>query len=218
MLRICARFVLLFLPVTALAGLGGVVRVIDADTWMVGEETVRLFGVDAPEMAQLCQDRQGRDWACGIWATDQVRQRYDGRVVSCERIATDRYRRTVARCFFKNRDVAREIVAQGLAFAYRRYSSDYVAEELAASSQARGLHASQTETPARFRARKKAPQGKPALRGCLLKGNISSNGERIFHQPGQQYYARTRISVARGERWFCSDSDALAAGWRRALR
>ena len=32
--------------------------------------------------------------------------------------------------------------------------------------------------------------------------------------PGQQYYSRTTINEAKGERWFCSKAEAIAAGWR----
>ncbi|MEP3437407.1 MAG: succinoglycan biosynthesis protein exoi [Hoeflea sp.] len=54
---------------------------------------------------------------------------------------------------------------------------------------------------------------------CVIKGNISVNtGERIYHVPGQKYYLPTRISHRFGERWFCSEADARAAGWRRARR
>jgi hypothetical protein len=53
--------------------------------------------------------------------------------------------------------------------------------------------------------------------GCMIKGNISYNtGERIYHVPGQAYYDATRISLSRGERWFCSEADARRAGWRRS--
>jgi len=52
---------------------------------------------------------------------------------------------------------------------------------------------------------------------CNIKGNISiSTGERIFHVPGQEYYAATKISPQYGERWFCSEAEAWAAGWRKA--
>jgi len=53
---------------------------------------------------------------------------------------------------------------------------------------------------------------------CKIKGNISSKGERIYHLPGQEHYARTKISTLKGERWFCSESEARATGWRFALR
>ncbi len=52
---------------------------------------------------------------------------------------------------------------------------------------------------------------------CNIKGNISINSrERIFHVPGQHYYAATKISPQYGERWFCSEAEARAAGWRKA--
>jgi hypothetical protein len=57
----------------------------------------------------------------------------------------------------------------------------------------------------------------PLVVGCGIKGNISTRtGERIYHIPGQKYYFETRINWFRGERWFCSESDARAAGWRKS--
>ncbi len=54
---------------------------------------------------------------------------------------------------------------------------------------------------------------------CSIKGNISINsGERIYHVSGQQDYLATKISPQYGERWFCSEEDARAAGWRKAGR
>lgn len=52
---------------------------------------------------------------------------------------------------------------------------------------------------------------------CNIKGNVSQdNGERIYHVPGQRYYAETRIDGRFGERWFCSEQEARQAGWRRS--
>jgi hypothetical protein len=51
---------------------------------------------------------------------------------------------------------------------------------------------------------------------CNIKGNVSTQGERIYHLPGQKYYDDTRISASHGERWFCSEEEARAAGWRRS--
>jgi len=53
---------------------------------------------------------------------------------------------------------------------------------------------------------------------CLIKGNISSNGEKIYHVPGGQFYDRTVITPSKGEKWFCSEVEAQVAGWRRSLR
>jgi endonuclease YncB( thermonuclease family) len=51
---------------------------------------------------------------------------------------------------------------------------------------------------------------------CVIKGNISSNGERIYHLPGQRYYDKTQIDASKGERWFCTEQEAVQAGWRKA--
>ncbi|TIT01688.1 MAG: hypothetical protein E5W72_00205 [Mesorhizobium sp.] len=54
--------------------------------------------------------------------------------------------------------------------------------------------------------------------GCNIKGNISAEGERIYHVPGQKFYADTKIAEAKGEKWFCSEAEARTAGWRKAKR
>jgi hypothetical protein len=51
-----------------------------------------------------------------------------------------------------------------------------------------------------------------AQQNCLIKGNINSKGERIYHPPGCRYYAATVIDPRSGERWFCSEAEAVAAG------
>ena len=52
--------------------------------------------------------------------------------------------------------------------------------------------------------------------GCPIKGNIARDGERIYHTPWSPWYGRTQISAAKGERWFCDEGAAQAAGWRAA--
>lgn len=191
----------------------GTIRVIDADTIDVGGVRVRLHGIDAPELDQPCRLPDGRDWACGRWARDEVRKRYGGRRAVCEDLGTDRYGRIVGRCRVGGSDMAEEIVRAGYAQAYRRYSKDYVDAEKAAVVAGRGIFRAEMEAPAVHRSAGSSPQKAPA--GCAIKGNISKSG-RIFHMPGQRDYARTRIDAGRGERWFCSEAEAVAAGWRRA--
>lgn len=55
--------------------------------------------------------------------------------------------------------------------------------------------------------------------GCTIKGNISiSTGKKLYHLPGMEDYESTRIDPAKGERWFCTESEAIANGWRKAPR
>ena len=217
MLRFCAVFVLCLLPQFAAADPNGRIRVIDGDTWDVGGDRVRLFGIDAPETDQTCQRPNGDVWACGQWVSQQVRQQYDGKSADCTALDTDRYGRIVARCAVGGEDAGRTMVSKGLAFAYRKYSMDYDLDEKVAAVNDLGLHASQVQSPAQFR--KTRSKGRiPPDPNCKIKGNISSKGVKIYHAPGQVDYERTGINLAKGERWFCSDREAKQAGWRRAKR
>lgn len=87
----------------------------------------------------------------------------------------------------------------------------------ASSSSARATPrpSSPVSTPTPTRTAAPAPS---FVNDCVIKGNISSSGERIYHVPGQQNYDDTVITVSKGERWFCTEAEALAAGWRRAKR
>lgn len=208
----------MLLPSVLFADPAGAVRIIDADTWDVGGERVRLFGIDAPEAAQTCQRNDGTAWACGRWATAEVDRRYGGRQALCERLDRDRYGRSVARCHIDGVDVARQMVRDGLSFAYRKYSMDYDLDEKGAAQSGRGLHGTVVQAPAAYRAAQRSRAAATSVSGCTIKGNISSRGVRIYHVSGQHHYRRTKIDTTKGERWFCSAAEARAAGWRAARR
>ncbi|VAV88445.1 Succinoglycan biosynthesis protein, partial [hydrothermal vent metagenome] len=123
-----------------LAGFSGVISVIDGDTLDVGGTRVRLHGIDAAETGQTCETAQGAEWACGAAVSREVRARYQGRVAACEAVTMDVYGRVVALCRVGGRDIARDLVHDGLALAYRKYSRKYVTEETRAARAGRGLH------------------------------------------------------------------------------
>ena len=221
MLRICSRFALIF---ALLLGSGawasefeGKVRVIDGDTIDVGVIRVRLHGIDAPERDQPCTTLAGQNWSCGDWVTRQVHDRFSGQTARCTTLDIDRYGRTVARCFVKGRDVAQELVRDGIAYAYRKYADDYVKDEQAAARAERGIHGFALQSPARYRLTRIKGRIAPDP-SCSIKGNIAHNQQRIYHLPGQAFYAQTGIRPERGERWFCSEAQARASGWRAARR
>lgn len=66
--------------------------------------------------------------------------------------------------------------------------------------------------------RQKECEADPACNpNCVIKGNIAyDSGAKIYHLPGMKYYDETTINEDYGERWFCSEEDALEAGWRKA--
>ena len=53
---------------------------------------------------------------------------------------------------------------------------------------------------------------------CLIKGNVNRKGEHIFHMPDQLDYGRVVMEGHPEKRWFCSEGEAIAAGWRKAMR
>lgn len=69
-----------------------------------------------------------------------------------------------------------------------------------------------------YRARRWQEAGSKAPGNCPIKGNINREGKRIYHTPwGDRFYERTRINEKKGERWFCSEKEALEAGFRASL-
>ena len=219
MVKVCFLILLALLPVTTMAQtFTGPVRVIDGDTLDVGGTRVRLHGIDAPEQGQTCTNADGVRWGCGAWVTERLRARIGGREASCVRVATDRYDRTVATCAVGGEDIGRMLVADGHALAYRKYSMAYDLDEKRAVIAGRGLHAHRFTRPVAYRRAARAARTAAPDPACAIKGNISRSGIRIYHLPGQAYYDRTVISTGKGERWFCSQAQARAAGWRRARR
>ncbi|MBR2656326.1 MAG: thermonuclease family protein [Loktanella sp.] len=203
----------LMLASAAHANPAGTIRVIDADTIDVGGDRVRLFGLDAPEIGQPCV-LGGQTIDCGRWVSDLVKARFEGRNARCTTRDIDRYGRQVATCDVDGVDMGSVIVTEGWAIAYRRYSEIYDLDEKAAAVAGRGLWAAAMDDPEAYRAASNAAPAAPAG-ACNIKGNISSNG-RIYHRPGNRDYDRTVINEAQGERWFCSEAEARAAGWRAA--
>jgi endonuclease YncB( thermonuclease family) len=196
----------------------GVATVRDGDSIEVHGQTIRLFGVDVPEDRQLCT-RDGTDWRCGQAAAHALAQYIGRRTVTCRPRDRDRYHRTVAVCSVGDQDIGAWLVREGWGLAYRRYSRDYVADEEAARAAKRGIWSTTFVPPWEWRAEHEAPIARSSEEGpggCRIKGNITRGGARLYHLPGDRGYDETRISPARGERWFCSEADARAAGWRRS--
>ena len=69
------------------------------------------------------------------------------------------------------------------------------------------------QAPWDYRAKRWAAAEQKAPEGCAIKGNITKNG-RIYHMPWSPWYAQIKIDADKGKRWFCTEAEALAAGWR----
>ena len=202
-------------PVPINQDFGGLTRVIDGDTIHVGDTRIRLEGIDAPESAQTCKRANGETWACGTEATHAMRLMVEGRQVTCRNHGLDLYGRTLATCFADGRDIQAELVKLGLAWAYVKYSKAYVAEEAAARTAKLGIWQGEAMPAWEFRAQVWTASAEQAPAGCPIKGNVTASGH-IYHMPWSPWYNKVRIEGHPEKRWFCSETEAIAAGWRPA--
>lgn len=204
----------------------GTAVVIDGDSLSVGGRAVRLFGIDAPEGKQTCQ-RDGTSWACGEEAASQLKAIVDGHVVECSGRGVDQYGRILGVCTANGFELNGAMVEAGWATAYRSYSDDYVPQEVRAKAARVGIWNSTFVAPEEYRMSLRGevpvPPKRPAQAArqarpsqtfsrCVIKGNRNRRGQWIYHVPGMPYY-----EVTRAEEIFCTEAQAQAAGYRRAI-
>jgi endonuclease YncB( thermonuclease family) len=195
------------------ATIGGHARVVDGDTIVVNGTRIRLEGIDAPEAGQTCGRQPSGDWPCGTEATVALARQIEGKPVRCEPLGADRYGRTLGVCFLGREDVNAWMVREGHAWAFARYSRRYVAEERQAQVRGLGIWQGRATPAWEYRARRWAGAEPQAPQGCAIKGNVTARG-KIYHMPWSPWYARINMNAGNGRRWFCTEAEALAAGWR----
>jgi micrococcal nuclease len=210
-----------------------VTRVVDGDTIDVdiaGKiERVRLIGMDSPEVADPRKTVQ----CFGKEASARATQVLSGQSVRLEadpsQVDRDIYNRLLRYVFLADgTNIDLQMIKEGYAHEYTykvpyKYQAEFKAAEKEASAAKRGLwadNACPSTTPAAAPTPTPSPTTTPPTpppaTSCVIKGNISSSGEKIYHVPGCASYNATQINESAGERWFCTESEALAAGWRKA--
>lgn len=210
---------------------GRVTRVYDGDTVSLRlngtDHRVRLQGIDAPEYDQPFGKAAG-DHLRALVLDREVRLETTGKGTG-----KDRYGRLLGKLWVQPADCATcgktlnanlAMLTVGLAWYYRHYKDElspedqgrYEFAEYEAKAKKAGLWQHDNPTPPWDWPRGDR-KSQSATDDCRIKGNISGSG-RIYHLPGQKDYEKTRISTANGERWFCTEAQAKAAGWRRAGR
>lgn len=214
--------------------MSGPAAVIDANTLDMTGSRVRLVGLDAPERKQSCT-RSGEDWACGEEAARTLAAIIAEQAITCVAQGSDATGRTLAACKVRNIDIGQELLRRGMAIVLGDAPPGYAEASGIAQSLQYGLWAGDFQKPSEWRAahpsasRREVRQDREGTErppgraravserrytnalGCAIKGNRSRRGEWIYHLPGQAYYEDTRP-----EELFCTEREAMAAGYRRA--
>lgn len=226
----------------------GLPKIHEADLVHIGNHRIRLSGIDAPSLDQLCLNPKGDHWTCGVAARDELGKHVGARSWTCHLGHADRHGRWLARCEVDGEDIQRWLVRNGWALSYAhrahglppaRRTHDYEADEAAAREAKAGMWQGAFVAPSDWRVRNRKTPLLGALKppesaelvllasasgpvapspDCTIKGNVNSAGECIFHTPTSRWYAQIKMQIRKGTRWFCSVEEAEAAGCRETKR
>ena len=128
-------------------------QVVDGDIVKFGPQLVRLFGIDAPEKGQTCDDGH---WQPGPLAKKALEGFIAGRPVTCKQVDHDaRNNRPVAQCFAGEDDLQAMMVAAGWAWSFGQYSQRYAPEEREAVTAKLGVHGHRCIPPWEWRAQQR---------------------------------------------------------------
>lgn len=126
----------------------GIGHASDGDSFRIGPDRIRLVGLDAPELDQVCWRDDGAEWPCGRAARDLMARELAEGPVACAPLGEDRYGRTLARCTVAaGGDLGAALVEAGLAVA----DGGYLAEQAEARRARRGLWSGRFASPRDWR-------------------------------------------------------------------
>jgi endonuclease YncB( thermonuclease family) len=216
--------------------------VVDGGTIEVAGVTYRLDGIDAPELDQMCIDEHADPWTCGVEARDQLTKLIGGRAVRCEDLGLAPYRsRHIGICTVEGEKATLNqlIVRQGFALNFEPYARGRFKEDEAGARDGKiGLWKGCFASPYEFRRGRKDgtllgdacradkdqqiravlfPEHPVMPPGCTIKGKLAvrarvTGNVGVYHLQGCRSYPGT----TEPDRWFCTEEDAQAAGFRKA--
>jgi endonuclease YncB( thermonuclease family) len=215
----------------------------DGGTLQLGNVTYRLDGIDAPAFDQLCIDEHADTWACGIEARDQLAKLIGGRAVRCDDLGIDPIfkKRHLGACTVEGETTSLSQLLVGAGFALNFEASAtgrFEPDEARARDDRQGLWKGCFVAPQEFRRGTKdgallggacqsdkdreirealSPDDLPMPPGCSIKGKFAvrarvTGNVGIYHLQACPSYP----ALTKPDRWFCSEEDAQAAGFRKA--
>lgn len=206
-----------------------VVRAIDGDTIEVlidgQKKAVRYIGINTPETVHPSKPAE----CFGKEASDKNKALVEGTYVRLEKdiSETDKYGRLLRYVYIGDTMINKALVEGGYAHVSTyppdvRHTEEFRKAEESARESKSGLwgdtclgETDVNDIPTNSTI---TPTSVPTPSSqCTIKGNINADEEKIYHMIGCQSYSKTMINEDAGEQWFCTEKEALDAGWRKAL-
>jgi endonuclease YncB( thermonuclease family) len=216
----------------------------DGDTIQIGDVTYRLDGVDAPEVDQMCIDDHADPWTCGIEARDQLTKLIKGRNVRCDDLGPDKTfkKRHIGLCTAEGDTLSlnQQLVREGFALNAEPFiKGQFKDDDAVAKDDSKGLWKGCLVAPQEYRLGKKDgallgsscradrdkeiraalfPEDLTMPPNCAIKAKFAvrarvTGNVGIYHLRGCPSYA----AMTKPDRWFCSEDDAQASGFRKAF-
>jgi endonuclease YncB( thermonuclease family) len=199
-------------PVTS--EISGRATAVTGDLMRVAGKLVRLDGIEAPAPSQPCYRSSGRRWGCAAAARAGLSRIVRHKSVTCTPSGQDETGHVLARCVIDgSKDIAAELVRNGHVFATSSsFFNSLSSEEEAARNAKAGIWQGEVARPQEWRERAWEDAKRDAPDGCPIKGLVRASSKQ-YELPWFADYARAKVRTERGERWFCSEDEAKAAGF-----
>ena len=150
MKKIIYFFIFSFFLSTILIASEKKIQVIDGDTIHIGKLKYRFFGIDAPEIKQICE-KDNTKIRCGVIAKSVLKNKIADKIPKCIVKDKDRYQRLVAECFIGKESLSRFMVREGYAVAYSQYSKNFIEDEKYAKENKLGIWSMNFQIPSEYR-------------------------------------------------------------------
>ena len=144
--------------------ISGKADIIDGNSIKIKGQSIRLVGIDAPEKKQLCKKAYislfiftfSKSYRCGETSTNSLKKFINDQIVLCKtEEKKDFFKRYLGTCFKGKRNINSWLVKNGHALAFRKYSKEYLKEELYAKNNKIGLWQGTFEMPWEWRKKNK---------------------------------------------------------------
>jgi endonuclease YncB( thermonuclease family) len=198
---------------SAPASVSGRASAVTGSLIRVNGDLVELRGIEAPQPKHPCLKANGRRWSCGTSAMNALNRLVRSETVTCDISGKSSSGVPIGTCRVGDRDIGAELVRGGHVFAVSGLFAAYTTDEAKAQDAKLGIWQGETVRPEEWRNRAWEDAKRSAPDGCPIKGVVRASG-RVYQMPWSSDYASAKVREVKGERWFCSEDDAKAAGFK----